>query len=148
MPTDHHRIKGLKIYHLERKMCKKNQIEGGQIESTNVGLLNVSSDSFGESLNAELVVELVGLFVLLLMLLRWLKKCLVKRKMKQRQALSALIQGAPPAPQAQPPPIQPQPVAAAAPGPQIVFPMRGAMPMPALEYKCADQPRGEIWTQA
>ena len=71
-------------------MCKKNQIEGGQIESTNVGLLNVSSDSFGESLNAEMVVELVGLFVLLLMLLRWLKKCLVKRKMKQRQALSAV----------------------------------------------------------
>ena len=129
-------------------MCKKNQIEGGQIESTNVGLLNVSSDSFGESLNAEMVVELVGLFVLLLMLLRWLKKCLVKRKMKQRQALSALIQAAPPAPQAQPPLIQPQPLAAAAPGPQIVFPVRGAMPVPALEYKCADQPRSEIWTQA
>ena len=129
-------------------MCKKNQIDGDQIENTNVGILNVSSDSFGESLNAELVVELVGLAVLLMMLLRWLKKCFAKRKLKQRRALTALLHGAPqaPAPQAQPlPPPQPQPVAAAAPGPQIVFPMRT---MPALEYKCAEQPRGELWTQA
>ena len=143
MPTIQ-RIKGLKILILNEIMCKKNNIDGDQIENTNVGILNVSSDSFGQSLNAELVVELVGLAVLLMMLLRWLKKCIAKRKLKQRRALTALLHGAPPPPpqQAQPPPPPP---AVAAPGPaQMVFPMRA---MPALEYKCAE-PRGEVWTQA
>ena len=124
-------------------MCKKN-IDGDQIENTNVGLLNVSSDSFGQSLNAELIVELVGLAVLLMMLMRWLKKCIAKRKIRQRRALAALLHGAPPPPpqQAQPPPPPP----AAAPGPaQMVFPMRA---MQALEYKCADLPREEVWTQS
>ena len=143
MPTIQ-RIKGLKILILNEIMCKKNNIDGDQIENTNVGILNVSSDSFGQSLNAELVVELVGLAVLLMMLLRWLKKCIAKRKLKQRRALTALLHGAPPPPpqQAQPPPPPP---AVAAPGPaQMVIPMRA---MPALEYKCAE-PRGEVWTQA
>ena len=68
MPTNQ-RIKGPKILILNENMCKKNNVDGDQIENTNVGILNVSSDSFGQSLNAELVVELVGLAVLLMMLL-------------------------------------------------------------------------------
>ena len=148
MPTNQ-RIKGPKIFILNENMCKKNNVDGDQIENTNVGILNVSSDSFGQSLNAELVVELVGLAVLLMMLLRWMKKCFAKRKLKQRRALTALLHGGHGAPQAPPPqqaqPLPPPQPAAAAPGPaQIVFPMRA---MPALEYKCAE-PRGEVWTQA
>ena len=115
------------------------------METTNVGILNVSSESFGQSLNVELIVELVGLAVLLMMLARWLKKCIAKRKLRQRRALAALLHGAPPpAPPQLPQPPPPPP--AAAPGPsQMVFPMRA---MQALEYKCTDKPREELWTQA
>ena len=128
-------------------MCKKNTVDGDQNDNTNIGLLNVSSESFGQSVNAELVIELIGLGVLMMLLMRWVKKCFAKRKLKQRRALTALLHGgqvvgpAQPAQHAQPPALP-----AAAPGPaQLMIPM-GARAMPALEYKCAE-PR-EVWTQA
>ena len=116
-------------------------------DNTNIGLLNVSSESFGQSLNAELVIDLVVLMVLLMLLMRWVKKCFVKRKLKQRRALTALLHGGQGAGQAPPPQhAQPPPPLPAAPAPaQLMIPM-GARAMPALEYRCAE-PK-EVWTQA
>ena len=148
MPNTSQRNKGPKIFILNDNMCKKNTVDGDMNDNTNIGLLNVSSESFGQSLNAELVIELVGLAVLLMLLMRWVKKCFAKRKLKQRRALTALLHGgqgagqAPPPQQAQPPPPLP-----AAPGPaQLHMIPMGARALPALEYRCAE-PK-EVWTQA
>ena len=153
MPSTSQRNKGPKISILNN-MCKKNTVDGDMNDNTNIGLLNVSSESFGQSLNAELVIDLVVLMVLLMLLMRWVKKCFVKRKLKQRRALTALLHGgqgaghAPPPQHAQPPPPLPvlAPPLPAAPAPaQLMIPM-GARAMPALEYRCAE-PK-EVWTQA
>ena len=143
MPTGTQRNKGTEIL-VSNDMCKQQTVDGDQNDNTNIGLLNVSSESFGQSVNTEMVVELIGLTVLLLLALRWVKKCFNKRKLKQRRALQTLLHGgqvvgpAQPAQHAQPPVIAPAPA-------QLMVPM-GARAMPALEYKCAE-PR-EVWTQA
>ena len=147
------RIKGPKISVLNN-MCKKNAVEGDMNDNTNIGLLNVSSESFGESLNMELIIDIVVVMILLMLMMRWVKKCIVKRKLKQRRALTALLHGGQVAPQAQPPqqapappplPIVAPPLPAASASAQLMFPM-GARAMPALEYRCAE-PK-EVWTQA
>ena len=147
MPNTSQRNKGPKISILNENMCKKNTVDGDMNDNTNIGLLNVSSESFGQSLNAELVIDLVVVMILLMLLMRWVKKCIVKRKLKQRRALTALLHGGQGAGQAPPPQhAQPPPPLPAAPAPaQLMIPM-GARAMPALEYRCAE-PK-EVWTQA
>ena len=146
------RTKGIKILFVLNKMCKKTKIEGNSADNTNIGLLNVSSESIGESLNMEMIIDLVVVIILLMLLMRWIKKCVVRRRLKQRRALTALLHGgqvaqAPPqpAPVPQPLPVVAPPLPAAqAPAP-LMIPM-GARALPALEYRCAE-PK-EVWTQA
>ena len=146
------RTKGIKILFVLNNMCKKTEVEGNSADNTNIGLLNVSSESLGESLNMEMIIDLVVVIILLMLLMRWIKKCVVRRRLKQRRALTALLHGgqvaqAPPqpAPVPQPLPVVSPPLPAAqAPAP-IMIPM-GARGLPALEYRCAE-PK-EVWTQA
>ena len=147
MPAVTDRNKGIKVSILN-DMCKKQEVAGDQNDNTNIGLLNVSSESFGQSVNAEMVIELIGLMVLLMLALRWVKKCFAKRKLKQRRALQSLLHGGQVVPAQPAQPAQPPVIAAPAPGPaQLMIPM-GARAMPALslEYK-GPEPR-EVWTQA
>lgn len=132
-------------------MCKKQNIEGDMADNTNIGLLNVSSESLGQSMNVELIIDIVVVLILVMLMMRWIKKCIIKRKIKQRRALTALLHGGqvgaqPPqqAPAPPPLPIMAQPLPAAQ-APHIMIPM-GARAMPALEYKCGEQK--EVWTQA
>ena len=133
-------------------MCKKNKIDGDMADNTNIGLLNVSSESLGQSMNVELIIDIVVVLILVMLMMRWVKKCIIKRKLKQRRALTALLHGGqvaaqPPqqAPAPPPLPIMAPPLPAASAPAQIIIPM-GARAMPALEYRCGEQK--EVWTQA
>ena len=127
-------------------MCKKQRIDHDKNEATNIGLVNLSNEAFGNSMNAETVIEAIGLFILCLLALRWIRKCCVKRRMKQRRQLQSLIQngaGNPFGNQVQPAeqiiPLPAQPAQA------INMRPMGADRQLSLEYK---EPPREIWTQA
>ena len=127
-------------------MCKKQRIDHDKNEATNIGLVNLSNEAFGSSMNAETVIEAIGLFILCLLALRWIRKCCVKRRMKQRRQLQSLIQhgaGNPFGNQVQPAAqIIPLP---APPAQAINMRPMGADRQLSLEYK---EPPREIWTQA
>ena len=61
--------KGPRIYILD-DMCKKNNIEGDMADNTNIGLLNVSSESLGQSMNVELIIDIVVVFILVMLMMR------------------------------------------------------------------------------
>ena len=54
-------------------------------ETINLGLINTSSTSFSESVPIWEIVEIVSLLVLLLLVVRWIRKYIVKRKLRKAQ---------------------------------------------------------------
>ena len=112
----------------------------------------MSSESFGNSLNAETVVEAIGLLILCLLVLRWIRKCCGMRKLKQRRQLQSLIQhgaGNPFGNQVQPAtqilPLAAQPAQAINMMPMGAQAIQQADRQLSLEYK---ESAREIWTQA
>ena len=126
-------------------MCKKQRLDNDQNKATNIGIVNLSNEAFGSSINAETIMEAIGLFILVLLAVRWIRKCCVKRKLKQRRQLQSLIQngggnfGNQVQPAAQILPLPAQPAQA------INMRPVGADRQLSLE---SQEPPREIWTQA
>ena len=57
----------------------------------NVGLLNISSNSQA-MLSMETILEVLSFVILTFLVIRWLRKCLMKRKMEQERRLANIIQ--------------------------------------------------------
>ena len=75
-------------------MCNKarsTRTAGNLEENTNVGLLNISSNSQA-MLSLETILEVLSFVILTFLVIRWLRKCLMKRKMEQEQRLASIIQ--------------------------------------------------------
>ena len=75
-------------------MCKKKTAEGNSETQTNVGLINVASESFGD-MEADTILEIISFIILTLILIRGVRKWLMKRKAKKAAQLRGLISEAP-----------------------------------------------------
>ena len=77
-------------------MCKKDNkavMPGGQENNNvNVGLLNMSSEKFGENLSGETVVTYIIAAICIFMCFNWIKKCWNRRQEKQRNMIRSLGQ--------------------------------------------------------
>ena len=75
-------------------MCNKaraTRTAGNNEENMNVGLLNISSNSQA-MLSMESILEVLSFVILAFLVIRWLRKCLMKRKLEQEQRLANIIQ--------------------------------------------------------
>jgi hypothetical protein len=52
-------------------------------ETINLGLINTSSTSFSEQVPIWEIVEIISLLILILLLVRWIRKYIVKQKLKK-----------------------------------------------------------------
>ena len=64
---------------------------GNTEENVNVGLLNISSNS-QSILSIETILEVLSFIILALLVIRWIRKCMMKRKLEQEQRLANIIQ--------------------------------------------------------
>ena len=80
---------------LRTTMCKKARASAGTAgnneENVNVGLLNISSNS-QSILSMETILEVLSFIILALLVIRWIRKCMMKRKLEQEQRLANIIQ--------------------------------------------------------
>ena len=75
-------------------MCKNAASKGigngkeKTAETINLGIINASSTSFSEQVPIWEIVEILSLLILFLLVVRWIRKYIVKRKLKKntRQA--------------------------------------------------------------
>ena len=75
-------------------MCKSSGAKGigngkeKTAETINLGIINASSTSFSEQVPIWEIVEILSLLILFLLVVRWIRKYIVKRKLKKntRQA--------------------------------------------------------------
>ena len=123
-------------------MCNKKTktIDGASQSQTNVGLVNLASETFGDGLDVETVLEIASFVILVLLIFRWAKKWCVKRSVKKRTQLREILSEAPsqPPPRAQNiPMLTLQSSESAA---QLASP-----PMYSTHYAA---PAREIWTKA
>ena len=76
-------------------MCHKarasTKTTGNNEENVNVGLLNISSNS-QSILSIETILEILSFAILALLVIRWIRKCMMKRKLEQEQRLANIIQ--------------------------------------------------------
>ena len=75
-------------------MCNKaraTRTAGHNEENMNVGLLNISSNSHA-MLSMDSILEVLSFVILTFLVIRWLRKCLMKRKLEQEQRLANIIQ--------------------------------------------------------
>ena len=87
-------FKETRAYRYLFKMCNKareTRTAGNQEENMNVGLLNISSNSQA-MLSMETILEVLSFVILTFLVIRWLRKCLMKRKMEQERRLASIIQ--------------------------------------------------------
>ena len=85
-------------------MCKsKTQIPqrqtGSKEVNTNLGLLNISSNSMSW-LSLETILEIISVLILILLVLRWIKKYHAKKKEEKIRKLTSIIRPSAPARQA------------------------------------------------
>ena len=64
---------------------------GNTEENVNVGLLNISSNS-QSILSMETILEVLSFIILTLLVIRWMRKCLLARKLKQEQRMITVLQ--------------------------------------------------------
>ena len=70
-------------------MCKSAASKGigngkeKTAETINLGLINTSSTSFSEQVPIWEIVEIISLLILILLLVRWIRKYIVKQKLKK-----------------------------------------------------------------
>ena len=120
-------------------MCnKKKTLEGNSETQTNVGLINVASESFGD-MEADTILEIISFIILTLILIRGVRKWLMKRKAKKAAQLRGLISEAP---ARQPPRVQSLPMITMQPPETTRQLINPSMP-PKYEI-----PEREIWTRA
>ena len=80
-------------------MCKskapvtKRQV-GNEEKTTNIGLLNISSNSMSW-ISLETILELITVLMLTILVIRWVRKYLAKRKQSKNRKLMDLIRPAP-----------------------------------------------------
>ena len=123
------------------KSSSKHNTEDSN-SATNIGVVNLSSETLGDGLSVEMILEVLGFIILLVLVLRWIKKCCAKRQMKQKRALREMISNENP--------FNPQP--SAPPPASRMIPLQEARVVqlgsqPALEFS-GKQPTREIWTAA
>ena len=63
---------------------------GNSEENINMGILNISSNS-QSFVSVETILEILSFCILALLLLRWIKKCMIKRKLESEQRLASII---------------------------------------------------------
>ena len=93
-------IKGLtlllKVYKILAGMCHQSKAatpvggNGNSEENINMGLLNISSNS-QSFVSVETVLEILSFVILALLLCRWIKKCMMKRKLESERRLASII---------------------------------------------------------
>ena len=75
-------------------MCHKTKMaapaDGNSKENINMGLINVSSNS-QSIISVETVLEILSFAILALLLCRWIKKCMIRRKMESERRLASII---------------------------------------------------------
>ena len=75
-------------------MCHKSKMvaprPGNTEENINMGLINVSSNS-QSIISVETILEILSFAILALLLCRWIKKCMVRRKMESERRLASII---------------------------------------------------------
>ena len=64
---------------------------GNTEENVNVGLLNISSNS-QSILSVETILEVLSFIILALLVIRWIRKCLMARKIEQEQRMINVLQ--------------------------------------------------------
>ena len=91
-------IKGLtlllKVYKRLAGMCHQSKaatpVAGNSEENINMGLLNISSNS-QSIISVETVLEILSFMILALLLCRWIKKCMIRRKLESERRLASII---------------------------------------------------------
>ena len=91
-------IKGLtlllKVYKRLAGMCHQSKaatpVAGNSEENINMGLLNISSNS-QSIISVETVLEILSFVILALLLCRWIKKCMIRRKLESERRLASII---------------------------------------------------------
>ena len=63
---------------------------GNSEENVNLGILNISSNS-QSFVSVETILEILSFCILALLLMRWIKKCMIKRKLESEQRLASII---------------------------------------------------------
>ena len=69
----------------------KKASAGNTEENVNVGLLNISSNS-QSILSVETILEVLSFIILTLLVIRWIRKCLLARKIEQEQRMIDVLQ--------------------------------------------------------
>ena len=69
----------------------KKASAGNTEENVNVGLLNISSNS-QSILSVETILEVLSFIILALLVIRWIRKCLLARKIEQEQRMINVLQ--------------------------------------------------------
>ena len=67
---------------------------GNSEENINMGLLNISSNS-QSFVSMETILEILSFVILAMLLLRWIKKCMMKRKLESERRLASIIKPEP-----------------------------------------------------
>ena len=78
-------------------MCKKVSTDGGNAEEqgqTNVGLVNIASESFGGGLHPLEVLEIISFAILTMLLIRWFKKWCKGRRARKLEGLKCVVRDA------------------------------------------------------
>ena len=91
-------IKGLslilRVYQKLIGMCHQSKAAapaaGNSEENINMGLLNISSNS-QSIISVETVLEILSFVILALLLCRWIKKCMIRRKLESERRLASII---------------------------------------------------------
>ena len=67
---------------------------GNSEENINMGILNISSNS-QSFVSIETILEILSFVILAMLLLRWIKKCMLKRKLESERRLANIIKPEP-----------------------------------------------------
>ena len=120
-------------------MCKKKTAEGNSETQTNVGLINVASESFGD-METDTILEVISFIILTLILIRGVRKWLMKRKAKKAAQLRGLLSEAP---ARQQPRVQNLPMITMQQQPETTRQLINPSMPPKYEI-----PEREVWTRA